>query len=136
MPNGSGNDSLFIGRSSMSHNERQNRVLILGGTMWILSFVVGGVAHFATNNGQMHLTLFGLLLMVDALLQTIGAMVVAATDADPLTDFETMRPNRVSGGGHGAVGKLRRRGASVPWPIPVQLRSGEGSESRERLTAG
>jgi hypothetical protein len=31
MPNGSGNDSLFIGRSSMPHNEMQHRVLILGG---------------------------------------------------------------------------------------------------------
>jgi hypothetical protein len=66
----------------MSHNERQNRVLIIGGTMWALSFVVGGVGHFATNGGQTHLTLYGLLLGLEALLQTIGAMVVAATDAD------------------------------------------------------
>jgi hypothetical protein len=82
MPNGSGNDSLSIGRSSMSHNERQNRVLIIGGTMWLLSFVAGGVATFATNGGLTHLTLHGLLNLVEALLQTIGAMVVAATDAD------------------------------------------------------
>jgi hypothetical protein len=82
MSNGSGNSSLFIGRSSMSHNERQHRVLIIGGTMWVLSFVVGGVAYFATSNGNTHRTLFGLLELVEALLQTIGAMVVAATDAD------------------------------------------------------
>jgi hypothetical protein len=82
VPNGSANDPLFIGRSSMSHNERQNRVLIIGGTMWALSLVAGGVAHFATNEGQTHLALYGLLQLVQALLQTIGAMVVAATDAD------------------------------------------------------
>jgi hypothetical protein len=82
MPNGSGSDSLFIGRSSMSHNERQHRVLILGGTMWLLSFVVGGVARFATNGGNTQRTLGGLLQLVEALLQTISAMVVAATDAD------------------------------------------------------
>jgi hypothetical protein len=83
MPNGSGNSALFIvGRSSMSHNERQNRVLIIGGTMWILSIVVGGVDQFATNDGQTHLALYGLLQLVQALLQTIGAMMVAATDAD------------------------------------------------------
>jgi hypothetical protein len=84
MPNGSGNNSLFIGRSSMSHNELQHRVLILGGTMWVLSFVVGGVTYmyyFATKSGNTHRTV-GLLSMVEALLQTIGAMVVAATDAD------------------------------------------------------
>jgi hypothetical protein len=66
----------------MSHNERQHRVLIIGGTMWLLSFVASGVAQFATNNGNKHLTLYGLLQLVEALLQTIGAMVVAATDAD------------------------------------------------------
>jgi hypothetical protein len=82
MPNVSGNSALFIGRSSMSHNERQNRVLIIGGTMWILSFVVSGVALFVTSNGSTHRTLFGLLSLVEALLQTIGAMLVAATDAD------------------------------------------------------
>jgi hypothetical protein len=82
MPNGSANDSLFIGRSSMSHNERQHRVLILGGTMWVLSIVVGGVTQFATSNGKTQRTLYGLLQLVVALLQTIGAMVVAATDAD------------------------------------------------------
>jgi hypothetical protein len=82
MPNGSGNDSLFIGRSSMSHNERQHRVLILGGTIWVVSFVVWGVDHFATSNGETHRSLYGLLTLVEALLQTIGAMVVAATDAD------------------------------------------------------
>jgi hypothetical protein len=82
MPNSSGNKSLFNMHSSMSHNERQHRVLILGGTMWVLSIVAGGVAAFATNNGTTHQTLYGLLLMVDALLQTIGAMVVAASDAD------------------------------------------------------
>jgi hypothetical protein len=79
--NGSGNNALFIVRSSMSHNERQNRVLIIGGTMWLLSFVVAGVAYFAIS-GITHLTLKGLLDLVQALLQTIGAMVVAATDAD------------------------------------------------------
>jgi hypothetical protein len=82
VPNGSGNTSLLIGRSLMSHNERQNRVLILGGTMWVLSIVVGGVADFGTNNGKTHQSLYGLLFMAEALLQTIGAMVVAATDAD------------------------------------------------------
>jgi hypothetical protein len=85
VPNGSANDPLFIGRSSMSHNERQNRVLVLGGTMWILSFVVGGVAHTPYTIHHMVealLQTIGLLLMVEALLQTIGAMVVAATDAD------------------------------------------------------
>ena len=81
MPNGSGNDPLFNRRSSMSHNERQNRVLIIGGTMWVLSFVAGGVAQFV-NIGTTHHSLYGLLQMVQALLQTIGAMVVAATDAD------------------------------------------------------
>ena len=82
VPNGSGNSALFIGRSSMSHNERQHRVLILGGTMWVLSFVVGGVAQFVEGNGTTQRTLYGLLQLVEALLQTIGAMVVAATDAD------------------------------------------------------
>ena len=94
MPNGSGNDSLFNRRSSMSHNERQNRVLIIGGTMWVLSFVAGGVAQFATNDGKTHLTLLGLLGMVEALLQTIGAMVVAATDAD-LDMFAKKHPRSV-----------------------------------------
>jgi hypothetical protein len=78
----------------MSHNERQHRVLIIGGTMWILSFVAGGVAGFATNHGQTHLTLFGLLNVVEALLQTIGAMVVAATDAD-LDMFAKKHPRSV-----------------------------------------
>jgi hypothetical protein len=88
VPNGSGNNALFIGRSSMSHNERQNRVLIIGGTMWLLSYVLAGVAVVATNNGRnthrahVRPTLYGLLHLVEALLQTIGAMVVAAIDAD------------------------------------------------------
>jgi hypothetical protein len=50
--------------------------------MWVRSFVVGGVGDFGTNNGKTHRSLYGLLVMVEALLQTIGAMVVAATDAD------------------------------------------------------
>jgi hypothetical protein len=82
VPNGSGNNVLFIGRSSMSHNTRQNRVLIIGGTMWALSFVVFGVAQFANGSAIVHPTLFGQLQLVQALLQTIGAMVVAAADAD------------------------------------------------------
>jgi hypothetical protein len=94
MPNSSGNNSLFNMHSSMSHNERQHRVLIIGGTMWILSFVVSGVAQFATNNGQTHLTLNGLLSLVEALLQTIGAMVVAASDAD-LDMFAKKHPRSV-----------------------------------------
>ena len=94
MPNGSGNDSLFIGRSSVSHNERQHRVFILGGTMWVLSIMVRGVAVYATNGGTTHLTLNGLLFMVEALLQTIGAMVVAATDAD-LDMFAKKHPRSV-----------------------------------------
>jgi hypothetical protein len=59
-------------------------VLVIGGTMWLvaLSYAVGGVAGFANGRGNTRPTLFALLALVDALLQAIGAMTVAATDAD------------------------------------------------------
>ena len=66
----------------LSHNERQNRLLMLGGVMWAAAFVVNGVGKFATDNGSTHQALLGVLLLGQALLQTIGTMVVAAADAD------------------------------------------------------
>jgi hypothetical protein len=74
-------------RSSMTHNQRQNRMLMIGGALWALSYVVNGVALFATDNGTKYsrsswAALFGLVQLVQAVLQTVGAMVVAAADAD------------------------------------------------------
>jgi hypothetical protein len=66
----------------LSHNERQNRVLMFGGAMWVVALGGSGVVDFATDNGSKHLALYGLLQLAEALLQTIGAIVVAATDAD------------------------------------------------------
>jgi hypothetical protein len=84
--NSSVNEPLIRPDRPLSHNERQNRVLMLGGAMWAVSFVVASVDEFVTGSGpgrgEKHLALYGLLLLVEALLQTIGAMVVAATDAD------------------------------------------------------
>jgi hypothetical protein len=78
-------------RSSMSHNERQNRVIMLGGAMWALAYAVSGVDNFVTDNGSKHRTLHGQLGLVEALLQTIGAMVVAASDVD-LNLFAKINP--------------------------------------------
>jgi hypothetical protein len=77
----------------MSLNQRQNRVLMAGGALWILSFVVIGVGDFATDNTTMHGALYGLLFLflVQAVLQTAGAMVVAAIDAD-LDPFAKQHP--------------------------------------------
>jgi hypothetical protein len=69
-------------------NEQQNRAFIIGGALWALSFVVGGVAL------RWYLALNGLLVLVAALLQTIGAMVVAAIDAD-LDMFAKKHPRSV-----------------------------------------
>jgi hypothetical protein len=55
---------------------------MLGGAMWAASFVLMGMNTFVTDHGRKHHALNGLLQLVTALLQTIGAMVVAATDAD------------------------------------------------------
>ena len=82
MGNNSVNEPLIRPDRPLSHNERQNRVLMLGGVMWAAGFVVNGVAQFATDNGSTHQALLGVLLPVEALLQTIGTMVVAAADAD------------------------------------------------------
>ena len=78
----------------MSHNERQNRVLMIGGAIWTLSFAVRGVNRVVTDNGYTHQTLNGWDSLVEALLQTIGAMVVAATDAD-LDLFAKKHPRSV-----------------------------------------
>ena len=82
MGNNSVNEPLIRPDRPLSHNERQNRVLMLGGVMWAAGFVVNGVAQFATDNGSTHQALVGVLLLGQALLQTIGTMVVAAADAD------------------------------------------------------
>jgi hypothetical protein len=66
----------------LSHYEQQNRVILLGGTMWVLSYAVGGVSEFVSDEGQTHLALYGTLLMVQAVFETIGAMLVAATDGN------------------------------------------------------
>jgi hypothetical protein len=85
VPNGSDNNVPLISpnrRSPMSHSDQQNRVLKIGGSLWAVSNVVGGVAQFVTDSGSKHQTQTGQMFLVQALLQTIGAMVVAATDAD------------------------------------------------------
>jgi hypothetical protein len=66
----------------MTHNQRQNRVLMIGGALWILSYAVTGVSTFATDGDTKHDALYGLLQLVQAVLQTVGAMVVATADAD------------------------------------------------------
>ena len=82
MGNNSVNEPLIRPDRPLSHNERQNRLLMLGGVMWAAGFVVNGVGSFATDNGSTHVALYGVLFPVVALLQTIGTMVVAAADAD------------------------------------------------------
>jgi hypothetical protein len=67
--------------SAISHNQQQGRVLVLGGAMLMASFVMFGVDRFVTDNSE-NKALYGQLLLVEALLQTIGAMAVAASDID------------------------------------------------------
>jgi hypothetical protein len=78
----------------MSHHERQNRVLMLGGAMWALAIAAFGLGQFVSGYGRKHLALEGQLTLVTALLQTIGAMVVAAGDAD-LNLFAKKHPRSV-----------------------------------------
>jgi hypothetical protein len=74
--------SVDVSFNSMSYHERSNRVLMLGGSIWALSIVVAGVSQFVTDAGKTHGGLGGQMDLATALLQTIGAMMVAATDAD------------------------------------------------------
>jgi hypothetical protein len=71
---------------------------MISGAMWTVSFVVQGLAQFATDTGpglgEKQQALYGLLQLVQALLQTIGAMVVASTDAD-LDLFAKQHPRSV-----------------------------------------
>jgi hypothetical protein len=75
------------------HYQRHTLIVMLAGTMWVLSFVVYCVPGFVTGdyaNGQAYSTteqsghqlLNGQLTLIEAVLQTIGAMVVAASDVD------------------------------------------------------
>jgi hypothetical protein len=70
------------GPSSISHNQQQTRILMLGGTLWTASIVILGVSAFVTSNGNENKALHAHLQLGDALLQTVGAMAVAASDID------------------------------------------------------
>jgi hypothetical protein len=67
---------------SYSFYQQPRILLVLGGTMLVVAWALDGVAYFVTNHSQSHLTLFGFLLLCGALLQTIGALIIAASDID------------------------------------------------------
>jgi hypothetical protein len=78
----------------LSHYQRQHRVFFLGGVIYMLSYVVQSVASVVTSGYSKQPALNGQLVLVQALLQTIGAMVVAAIDAD-LDLFAKKNPRSV-----------------------------------------
>jgi hypothetical protein len=77
---------MFGHRTSVSHNQQQSEIMILGGTMLACGWTVFGVQVFLSDNGanQVHAQsrVNGTLLLVAALLQTLGSMIIAMSDID------------------------------------------------------
>jgi hypothetical protein len=58
------------------------RIALLGGTVMMVGYAVFGAAVFFTDEAKTHFVLYGYLLLVAALLQTVGAMIVAASGSN------------------------------------------------------
>jgi hypothetical protein len=50
--------------------------------MLVLAWIVGGVADFMTDDEMKNEALYGQMSLVEAILQTVGAMIIAASDID------------------------------------------------------
>jgi hypothetical protein len=62
-------------RSSMSHNQTHTQRVMLGAVVLVFGWAVGGVTHFVATSKHAK---WGNLFLVVALLQTGGAMLIAA----------------------------------------------------------
>ena len=67
-------------RTSVARNQEQSLSVIIGGSMLMIGWVMFGAANYVSDFGTEHQALYGQLLLVAAFLQTVGAMIIAASD--------------------------------------------------------
>ena len=77
------------GGATNAASSPQDRLTSLGLAIWIAGYLLQATNNFATDYGGSHQVLYGYLSLLVALLQTAGALAVAASDVDK--DFYAQR---------------------------------------------